>query len=96
MATSHLLRAYALIGAAGPAVLFGLPAQSKLAGGKDVERKACCGGMWRKMTGMSRAQITRLIARYEEAGAVKAQGYRRHRFYEQVHASRYRVAGKCG
>ena len=33
-----------------------------------------------KMTGMSRAQITRLIARYGEAGAVKAQGYRRHRF----------------
>src|SRR5450755_3254141 len=33
-----------------------------------------------KMTGMSRAQITRLIARYGEGGAVKAQGYRRHRF----------------
>jgi hypothetical protein len=33
-----------------------------------------------KMTGMSRAQITRLIARYGEAGELKASAYRRHRF----------------
>lgn len=33
-----------------------------------------------KMTGMSRAQITRLIARYGEAGEVRASTYRRHRF----------------
>jgi transposase InsO family protein len=33
-----------------------------------------------KMTGMSRAQMTRLIAQYEEAGEVKAAAYRRHRF----------------
>jgi transposase InsO family protein len=40
-----------------------------------------------KMTGMSRAQITRLIARYGEAGELKASAYRRHRF-----ASKYRRA----
>jgi transposase InsO family protein len=33
-----------------------------------------------KMSGMSRAQITRLIARYGEAGELKASDYRRHRF----------------
>jgi transposase InsO family protein len=33
-----------------------------------------------KMTGMSRAQMTRLIAQYGEAGEVKAASYRRHRF----------------
>jgi hypothetical protein len=33
-----------------------------------------------KMTGMSRAQITRLIARYGEAGELKSSAYRRHRF----------------
>jgi transposase InsO family protein len=33
-----------------------------------------------KMTGMSRAQMTRLIAQYGEAGEVKAAAYRRHRF----------------
>jgi hypothetical protein len=33
-----------------------------------------------KMSGMSRAQITRLIARYGEAGELKVSDYRRHRF----------------
>ena len=33
-----------------------------------------------KMTGMSRAQMTRLIAQYGEEGQVKTVGYRRHRF----------------
>jgi transposase InsO family protein len=33
-----------------------------------------------KMTGMSRAQITRLIAQYGEGGEVKIGAYRRHRF----------------
>lgn len=33
-----------------------------------------------KMTGKSRAQITRLIAQYGEEGQVKIAGYRRHRF----------------
>ena len=33
-----------------------------------------------KMTGLSRAQVTRLIGRYHESGLVKERGYRRHRF----------------
>jgi len=33
-----------------------------------------------KMTGLSRAQVTRLIGQYRERGKVHAQSYRRHRF----------------
>src|SRR6266849_3780072 len=33
-----------------------------------------------KMTGLSRAQVTRLIGRYHESGMVKERGYRRNRF----------------
>jgi transposase InsO family protein len=33
-----------------------------------------------KMTGLSRAQVTRLIARYRASGEVQATAYRRHRF----------------
>jgi transposase InsO family protein len=33
-----------------------------------------------KMTGLSRAQVTRLIGRYQESGMVKELGYRRNRF----------------
>ena len=33
-----------------------------------------------KMTGLSRAQVTRLIGRYHESGMVKERGYRRYRF----------------
>jgi len=33
-----------------------------------------------KMTGLSRAQVTRLIGRYQESGMVKEHGYRRNRF----------------
>lgn len=33
-----------------------------------------------KMTGLSRAQVTRLIARYKETGAVQEKPYRRNRF----------------
>ncbi len=33
-----------------------------------------------KMTGLSRAQVTRLIGRYRESGAVQPVRYRRHRF----------------
>jgi transposase InsO family protein len=36
-----------------------------------------------KMTGLSRAQMTRLIARYEKTGVVKASAYRRHRFVQK-------------
>jgi hypothetical protein len=34
----------------------------------------------RKMTGSSRAQLTRLISSYRNHGAVEAKTYRRHRF----------------
>lgn len=40
-----------------------------------------------KMTGLSRAQVTRLIGRYQESGTVRERHYRRNRF-----ASRYTVA----
>jgi hypothetical protein len=33
-----------------------------------------------KMTGLSRAQVTRLVAQYRESGKVEARLYRRHRF----------------
>jgi IS30 family transposase len=33
-----------------------------------------------KMTGLSRAQVTRLIARYRKSGALQPAAYRRHRF----------------
>src|ERR1700687_2081431 len=33
-----------------------------------------------KMTGLSRAQVTRLIGRYQEGGAVRELSYRRNRF----------------
>ena len=33
-----------------------------------------------KMTGLSRAQVTRLVARYQSGGTVQAVAYRRHRF----------------
>jgi hypothetical protein len=40
-----------------------------------------------KMTGLSRAQVTRLIRSYRQKGALKAQAYQRHRF-----AARYTAA----
>src|SRR3974377_576143 len=36
-----------------------------------------------KMTGLSRAQVTRLIARYQARGAVAAVSYQRHRFAQR-------------
>jgi transposase InsO family protein len=36
-----------------------------------------------KMTGLSRAQVTRLIARYRAHGEVQASSYRRHRFAQR-------------
>ena len=36
-----------------------------------------------KMTGLSRAQVTRLIARYQASGTVQAVSYRRHRFAQR-------------
>jgi len=40
-----------------------------------------------KMTGLSRAQVTRLISRYQQGGVVRERNYRRNRF-----ASRYTAA----
>src|SRR6267154_1584532 len=39
------------------------------------------------MTGLSRAQVTRLIARYKEAGQVQERGYRRNRFAKHYTAA---------
>ena len=36
-----------------------------------------------KMTDLSRAQVTRLIARYRASGTVQAVSYRRHRFAQR-------------
>jgi predicted DNA-binding transcriptional regulator AlpA len=40
---------------------------------------ACCGAI-SKLTGLSRAQVTRLIGRYLKSGEVKEVNYRRRRF----------------
>ena len=55
-----------------------------------ASRKASRGLLRRyieKITGMSRAQVTRLIGRYMATGRVEARAYRRHRF-----AARYTIA----
>jgi len=41
----------------------------------------------RKMTGLSRAQVTRLIGQYLESGTVKERSYRRNRFARQYGAA---------
>jgi hypothetical protein len=46
-----------------------------------------------KMTGLSRAQGSRLIARYTATGRVQVTVYRRRRFHATLHARRHRVAG---
>ena len=46
-----------------------------------------------KMTGLSRAQVTRLIARYTASGRVQATVYKRRRFSPTLHAGRHRVTG---
>lgn len=40
-----------------------------------------------KMTGLSRAQVTRLVGQYRERGQVKAKVYRRHRFATRYSAT---------
>jgi predicted DNA-binding transcriptional regulator AlpA len=45
-----------------------------------------------KMTGLSRAQVTRLIARYGGCGRIEVLPYRRHCF-AALYAGRYRTAG---
>ena len=49
-------------------------------GGQPREAKGVLRQYLGKMTGLSRAQVTRLIGRYHESGMVKERGYRRHRF----------------
>ena len=56
-------------------------------GGPPREAKGVLRQYLGKMTGLSRAQVTRLIGRYHESGMVKQRGYRRHRFVR-----RYRPA----
>src|SRR5215472_14310971 len=46
-----------------------------------------------KMTGLSRAQVTRLVGRYAATGQVCMQNSRRHRFPQRLHTRRYRIAG---
>jgi hypothetical protein len=59
--------------------------------GKGLERRYV-----EKMTGLSRAQVTRLIASYRETGLVKAAQYARVRLATRYTKGRYRVAGLCG
>jgi transposase InsO family protein len=49
-------------------------------GGQKREGKGLLRSYVGKMTGLSRAQVTRLIGRYVESGAVKERSYRRNRF----------------
>ena len=49
-------------------------------GGQSREAKGVLRQYLGKMTGLSRAQVTRLIGRYHESGLVKERGYRGHRF----------------
>jgi hypothetical protein len=46
-----------------------------------------------KMTGLSRAQVARLIRCYQQGGKVQPRAYRRHRF---LYARRHRTAGRSG
>ena len=49
-------------------------------GGLKREGKGLVRRYLAKMTGLSRAQVTRLIRCYQQGGEVKARAYRRHRF----------------
>ena len=49
-----------------------------------------------KMTGLSRAQVTRLIGVYLEGKQIRFPTYRRHRFGSRYKAGRYRTAGGGG
>ena len=49
-----------------------------------------------KMTGMSAAQMTRLIRGFLDNGVVRAAPYERHRFSSLVHSRGYRAAGGSG
>ena len=49
-----------------------------------------------KMTGLSRAQVTRLIRRYRETGAVRQRHVSAQPVREPLHAGRHRTAGRGG
>jgi transposase InsO family protein len=49
-------------------------------GGQPREGKGLLRRYLGKMTGLGRAQVTRLIGRYQESGMVQERGYRRNRF----------------
>jgi len=49
-----------------------------------------------KMTGLSRAQVTRLIARYSATGRVQPTVYRRRRFPERFTRADIEAAGLSG
>ena len=56
-------------------------------GGQKREAKGVLRNYVGKMTGLSRAQVTRLIRRYRESGIVKERSYRRNRFAIQYQPS---------
>jgi transposase InsO family protein len=55
-------------------------------GGQKREAKGLLRNYLGKMTGLSRAQVTRLIGQYLESGMVKERSYRRNRFAIQYQA----------
>src|ERR1017187_4589145 len=56
-------------------------------GGQKREAKGLLRRYVRKMTGLSRAQVTRLIGQYLESGVVKERNYRRNRFVKRYQAA---------
>jgi transposase InsO family protein/transposase len=56
-------------------------------GGQKREAKGLLRRYVRKMTGLSRAQVTRLIGQYLESGVVKERNYRRNRFVNRYQAA---------
>jgi hypothetical protein len=56
-------------------------------GGQKREAKGLLRRYVRKMTGLSRAQVTRLIGQYRESGMVKERSYRRNRFANHYQAA---------
>jgi transposase InsO family protein len=56
-------------------------------GGQKREAKGLLRRYVKKMTGLSRAQMTRLIGQYLESGAVKERNYRRNRFVNRYQAA---------
>jgi transposase InsO family protein len=56
-------------------------------GGQKREAKGLLRRYVRKMTGLSRAQVTRLIGQYLESGVVKERNYRRNRFVNRYQAT---------